>query len=443
MQSRQPEIGPKAQALVDRDGKVVSHSYCRDYPFVMDHGKGAEVWDADGARFVDFMAGIAVNSTGHAHPEVVKVIQEQAEKFLHISSDFYHESMVRLSEKLAQIAPIYEDSKVFLGNSGTETVEAAIKLARCATGRPRFIGFLGAFHGRSMGSLAFTASKDKQQEGVWPTMSGVTHVPYPDSYRPRFITKPGEDQGDAVVDYIEEILHRNVPASEVAGVLVEPIQGEGGYIVPPPHFFPRLRKLCNQHGILLIADEVQSGIGRTGKMWAMDHERVAPDIVCSAKGIASGIPLGAMIARESIINKWESCAHGNTYGGNPIACVAALKTIELVENGMMQNAAEMGRYFSAELLAMQERHPLIGDVRGRGLMIGVELVKPETTEPAKGARDILVTECFNEGLLTLGCGTSTIRVMPPLMIPKDLAQEGLEMFEKALVRTEERLHLIV
>ena len=430
--------GPKAQAILERDARVLSPSYARDYGFVMDHGKGAEVWDVDGNRYIDFSAGIAVNSTGHAHPEVVKAIQEQAEKFIHISSDYYHELMVRVAERIDQIAPMKEDVTVFLANSGTESVEAAIKLARYATGRQRFIGFLGGFHGRSMGSLSFTASKAAQQERFFPTMPGVWHVPFPDPYRPVFPIPQNGDVGDAVVDYVENVLFPEaLPPDEVAAVLVEPIQGEGGYRVPPPNFFPRLRRMCDKHGILLIADEVQSGVGRTGKWWAIQHWNVEPDIVCIAKGIASGVPMGAMAARKSVGEKWKAGAHGNTYGGNPLACVSALKTMELVENGFMQNAATMGEYMLDALCEMQTRHPSMGQVRGRGLMVAAEFVKDkETKEPAPQLRNRVVHRCFETGLLTLGCGRSTIRFMPPLMIQKELVDEGLEIFESALTEAE-------
>jgi 4-aminobutyrate aminotransferase len=291
-----------------------------------------------------------------------------------------------------------------------------------------------------MGSLSFTASKFTQQERFFPTMPGVWHVPFPDPYRPLFLTPPGDDAGDAVVDYIENVLFADsLPPEEVAAVMVEPIQGEGGYIVPPPHFFPRLRRLCDKYGILLIADEVQSGVGRTGKWWAIEHWGVEPDIVCMAKGIASGMPLGLMVARQSIIAKWAPGAHGNTYGGNPLACAAALKTIELVGNGMMQNAATVGEYILDALAEMQSRHPSIGDVRGKGLMIGIELVKDKKAkEPAKQLRDALVHGCFERGLLTLGCGRSSTRIMPPLMLPMQLADEGLRIFEDALIEAEKK-----
>ncbi len=432
--------GPKAQAILERDSRVLSPSYARDYAFVMDHGQGAQVWDVDGNRYIDFSAGIAVTSTGHSHPEVVRAIQQQAEKFIHISSDYYHELMVRVAERIDEIAPIKEDVTVFLANSGTESVEAAIKLARYATGRQRFIGFLGAFHGRSMGSLSFTASKATQQERFFPTMPGVWHVPFADPYRPALPIPPGGDAGDAVVDYIENVLFPEaLPPDEVAAVLVEPIQGEGGYIVPAPHFFPRLRRMCDKHGILLIADEVQSGMGRTGKWWAIQHWDVEPDIVCIAKGIASGVPMGAMAARKSVGSRWRAGAHGNTYGGNPLACVSALKTIELIENGYMENASKMGAFMLDALCELQSRHPCIGDVRGRGLMIAVELVKDRTTkEPAHELRNRVVHSAFESGLLTLGCGRSAVRFMPPLMIQQDLVEEGLAIFEDALTKAEQQ-----
>jgi 4-aminobutyrate aminotransferase len=432
--------GPKARAILERDARVLSPSYARDYGFVMERGQGAEVWDVDGNRYIDFAAGIAVNATGHCHPEIVRVIQEQATRFIHISSDYYHELMVRVAERIDEIAPMQEDVVVFLANSGTESVEAAIKLARYATGRRQFIGFLGAFHGRSMGSLSFTASKARQQERFFPTMPGVWHVPFPDPYHPVFPTLLNGDEGDAVVNYIEqELFAEALPPDEVAAILVEPIQGEGGYIVPPPNFFPRLRALCDKYGILLIVDEVQAGMGRTGKWWAIQHWNVEPDIVCIAKGIASGVPMGAMAARKSIGAQWKPGAHGNTYGGNPIAAAAALKTMELIENGMMQHAAEMGVWMLDVLAEIQARHPSIGHVRGKGLMIGVEFVKDRATkEPAKEMRDWIVHRCFERGLLTLGCGRSVIRFMPPLMIPRHLIEEGLEIFESVVSDAEKQ-----
>jgi 4-aminobutyrate aminotransferase len=432
--------GPKARALIERDKKVVSSSYPRGYPFVMDHGKGVEVWDPDGNRYIDMMAGIAVLATGHAHPRVVKAVQDTAEKFLHISSDFYHEGWVRLSEKLDEIAPFKENAKTFLTNSGTEAVETAIKLAKFHTKRQNFIGFTGAFHGRTMGSVAFTASKPHYHRGFYPLMSGVTHVPFPNPYRPILERRPGEDDGEAVVRYIEEeVFGHNVPGDEVAGILVEPIQGEGGYLVPPPGFFPALRKLCDKYGILLIADEVQSGMGRTGKWWAIEHFGVEPDIITSAKGIASGLPLGACIARESVMT-WTKGTHGNTYGGNPISCAASLATIELLEEEYLENASEVGQYALDALQEIQTRHPSLGEVRGKGLMIGVEFVKDKSTkEPNEEIRSMIENIGFEHGLLLLGCGKSTIRLAPPLCITKKEMDEGLEIFEKAITMAEQGL----
>lgn len=429
--------GPNAKALVKRDQDVISPSYPRGYPFAMDHGKGVEVWDVDGNRFLDFAAGIAVVSTGHSHPQVVKAIQEQAEKFIHISSDFYHEVWIRLGEAINRIAPFTDNALSFMTNSGTEAVEAAIKLARYHTGRTEFIGFLGGFHGRTMGAVTFTASKPHYHRGFYPLMSGVYHVPYPDPYRPVLAARPNEDGGDTVVRYIEEqILGHMVPADNVAGILIEPIQGEGGYIIPPEGFFPALRDLCDRYGILLIADEVQSGMGRTGEWWAIEHFGVEPDIVTAAKGIASGMPLGVMFAKEHVFT-WKRGAHGNTYGGNPVSCAAALATIDLIENGYMQNAVENGEYLMDILAEMQMRHPSIGDVRGKGLMIGVEFVADKfTKEPDARVRDWAVDHSFLRGLLLLGCGQSTIRFSPPLCVTKAEIDEAMEIFEDALTMSE-------
>lgn len=430
---KQVKLGPKGQSLIDRDQQVVSPSYPRGYPFVMDHGKGTEVWDADGNRFLDFAAGIAVVSTGHSHPQVVQAIQEQAEKFIHISSDFYHEKWVALSEKLNEIAPFEEDAAIFLTNSGTESVEAAIKLARLHTGRSQFIGFLGAFHGRTMGAVSLTASKPVYHRGFFPLMNGVLHAPYPDPYRPLLQSRPGEDYGQTVVRYIEEeLLGRLAPSEDVAGILVEPIQGEGGYVVPEASFFPALRELCDRHGILLIADEVQSGMGRTGKWWAIEHFGVEPDIVCSAKGLASGMPLGAIITRKSVMT-WPKGSHGNTYGGNPISCAASLATIDLLEKGFIQNATEVGQYAMDALEEIQMRHPSIGQVRGKGLMLGIDFVKDRKTHEPDGAlRDRIEQLGFKYGMLLLGCGKSTIRMAPPLSISKAEIDEGLQIFDHVI-----------
>jgi len=426
--------------ILERDHSVISPSYPRGYPFVMDYGRGTQVWDVDGNRFLDFAAGIAVVSTGHSHPQVVRAIQEQAEKFIHISSDFYHPKWVEFGEKLNEIAPFKEPAISFMTNSGTESVEAAIKLARFHTHRSQFIGFLGGFHGRTMGAVTFTASKPSYHKGFYPLLNGVVHAPFPDPYRPILQSRPGEDYGQTVVRYIEEeILGRIVPADEVAGILVESIQGEGGYIVPSQSFFPALRQLCDRYGILLIADEVQAGMGRTGKWWAIENFGVEPDIVCAAKGIASGVPLGAMIARKSIVT-WPRGAHGNTYGGNPLACAAALATIDLIEKEYLLNATEVGQYALDILAEIAARHPSIGEVRGIGLMIGVEFVKdPHTKEPASQLRDRVVDLAFERGLLTLGCGRSVIRISPPLCTTRSEMDEGLAIFEEAITLAEKGL----
>jgi 4-aminobutyrate aminotransferase len=430
--------GPKAQAVIKRDHEVISPSYPRGYPFVMDHGKGTEVWDVDGNRFLDFAAGIAVVSTGHSNPAVVKAIQEQAEKFIHISSDFYHSKWVELGEKIDEIAPFKEKAVSFMTNSGTESVEAAIKLARHYTRATEFIGFLGAFHGRTMGAVTFTASKPLYHRDFYPLMSGVVHVPFPDPYRPLLHSKPGEDYGATVVRYIEEqVLGHLLPPEDVAGILVEPIQGEGGYVLPGEGFFPALRELCDRHKILLIVDEVQSGMGRTGKMWAVEHFGVEPDIVCAAKGIASGVPLGVMFAKEHLV-RWQKGTHGNTYGGNPLSCAAALATIDLIQKEYMQNAVEMGDYTMKILEEIMVHHPSIGQVRGKGLMIGIEFVKDRMTkEPDYKLRDLIVDNAFLRGLLLLGCGSSVIRIAPPLNVTRSEVDEAMEIFQEALRVSEE------
>ena len=425
-----PLPGPKARAMLERDRPVASPSYPRDYPFVMSHGRGTEVWDVDGNRFLDFMSGIAVCSTGHAHPKVVEAVKAAADKFLHISSDYWHENMTALTERLAQHAPMGQPVMSFLCQSGTEAVEGAIKLARYATGRPRYLGFLGSFHGRTMGSLAFTSSKYTQQKGYAPTMPGVTHVPYPNVYRPLFA---GADQGKAVLDYIRMLFERNVPPSEVAAILVEPIQGEGGYLVPPDGFLAGLRALCDEHGILLIFDEVQCGVGRTGRMWASEHWAVRPDIMTSAKGLGSGMPIGAFVAKKSIMEKWQKGAHGNTYGGNPLSCAAAIATLDLVSSEYAANAAKAGEYFMSRLHAMQQEFDCIGEVRGRGLMIGMELIETDGERtPARKLVDRLVTRAFHHGLLLLSCGVSTLRFMPPLVVTSDQIDEAVDLLRAAL-----------
>lgn len=426
-----PLPGPKAAALIERDRLVSTPSYPRDYPFVMAKGRGAEAWDVDGNRFLDFAAGIAVCSTGHAHPKVVQAVKDAADDFLHISSDYWHERMTRLCERISSLAPMRELAQVFLCQSGTESVEGALKLARYVTGRPRFIGFLGGFHGRSMGSLSFTASKYTQQAGFFPTMPGVTHVPYPNTFRPLFA---GADQGQAVLDYIETVLFQNnLPPQEVAAILVEPIQGEGGYLVPPDGFLQGLRDLCDRHGILLIFDEVQSGIGRTGRMFACQHWGVAPDIMTLAKGLGSGLPIGMTVACRRHMEKWKRGAHGNTFGGNPVSCGAALATLDLVEQEYAANAAVVGEYFMERLRELQNRFGCIGEVRGKGLMIGMELVEDRVSrKPARELVDRVLTRAFHNGLLLLSCGVSTVRFIPPLMIDRGHVDEAMVLLEAAL-----------
>ena len=423
--------GPNAKALIARDKRVVSPSYPRDYPFAMARGRGAQVWDVDGNRFLDFAAGIAVCATGHCHPQVVEAIKNAADDFLHISSDFWHERQVQLAEKIAALDPMRGEPVLsFMCNSGTEAVEGALKLARYVTGRGRFIGFLGAFHGRTMGSLAFTSSKYTQQAGFFPSMPGVTHVPYPNPYRPLFA---GDDQGHAVLDYIRMLFRHNVPAAEVAAIVVEPIQGEGGYLVPPDGFLQGLRALCDEHGILLVFDEVQCGVGRTGKMFAAHHFGVVPDVMTLAKGLGSGLPIGMVVAKKSVMERWTRGAHGNTFGGNPVCCAAALATLDLVEREYAANAATVGAYFMRRLRELQQRHPCIGDVRGKGLMIGMELVEDRATKaPAASLCDAVVHRAFHNGLLLLTCGVSTVRFMPPLVITTAQVDEAITILDTSL-----------
>jgi 4-aminobutyrate aminotransferase len=432
--------GPNAKALIERDSAVISPSYTRGYPFVMERGEGSYVWDVDGNRFLDFTTGIAVNATGHAHPSVVRAIQEQAGKFIHMSgTDFYYLPQIELAERLCSIAPFDDEAMVFFGNSGAEAIEAGAKLARYYTERGRFIAFLHSFHGRTMGALSFTASKVVQREDFFPLIPGITHVPYPDPYHPLLCETGSKDQGEAVLNYIErEIFRTIVPPKEVAGILVEPIQGEGGYVVPPDGFLQGLREMCDRYGILLIVDEVQTGMGRTGKWWAVNHWNVQPDIVCTAKGVASGMPLGAIIARKDIMRTWAPGAHASTFGGNPISCAAGIATFDLLRSGLVDNAARMGEYLLGRLRDIETRHPSIGQVRGKGLMVGVEFVSDrQTHERAPDLRNAVVNNCFAENLLVLGCGLNTIRLIPALNVEAPLIDEAMLIFEHAIARAEE------
>lgn len=424
--------GPKAAKLIELDERFTSPSYTRVYPLAVASGSGAVIEDVDGNRFLDFNAGIAVCSTGHCHPRVVKAIQEQASQLIHMSgTDFYYAPQAELARKLAELVPGTGNKRVFLTNSGAESVEAAFKLARYHTKRKHMIAFFGAFHGRTMGALSLTASKVTQRARFAPLIPQVSHVDYPNCYR-----CPRRSDADCCFDCLDQIEHklfkRTISPDEVAAIIVEPIQGEGGYIVPPPEFHQRLKSLAERHGILLIADEVQSGMGRTGKMFAMEHWGVEPDIICLAKGIASGMPLGAMIARDDIMD-WPPGSHASTFGGNPVSCAAALETIALLQEELLANAAHVGEYLMERLQDLQTRHELIGDVRGRGLMIGVELVRDrESKEPAIAERNTIVQECFQRGLLLLGCGVSSIRFSPPLVIDRADADIAIEILDEVM-----------
>jgi 4-aminobutyrate aminotransferase len=423
--------GPNAKAIIDRDAAFVSPSYTRDYPLVIARGEGAIVEDVDGNTFLDCAAGIAVNSTGVSHPEVVKAISEQAAKFIHMSgTDFYYEPQVRLAEELSRIVPIAGDVRSFFGNSGTEATEAAIKLSRYHTKRPNIIAFLGSFHGRSLGALALTSSKSVQRRGFGPLMPGVYHAPYPDQYR---FNGSADACAEASLAFIRDqiLVHLTAP-DEVAAIVVEPIQGEGGYIVPPAAFLQGLRELTARHGMMLVLDEVQSGMGRTGRMFAAEHFGVQGDIVNIAKGIASGLPLGVTCARKDVMT-WPPGAHASTFGGNPVACAAALATIRLLREQFVQNAAVVGEYLMAGMRALADKHALIGDVRGRGLMIGVEMVRDrKTKERAAEERNALVQAMFRRGVLILGAGRNAVRFAPPLVLSETQADEVLRLFDAAL-----------
>jgi 4-aminobutyrate aminotransferase len=425
--------GPKAKAIIDRDANVVSPSYTRDYPLVIAKGVGAGVEDVDGNVFLDCTAGIAVTATGHSHPAVVQAIVDQARKFIHMSgTDFYYEPQVRLAEELSAIAPMRGPHRSFFGNSGTEANEAALKLAKYYTRRQNVIAFLGAFHGRSMGSLAATASKVTQRKGFSPMVPGTYHAPYADCYRCPVNATPDSCAAECLNFIEQQLFVHLVSPDEVAALLVEPIQGEGGYIVPPDVFMQRLRALASQHGILLIVDEVQSGMGRTGRMFAIEHTGVEPDIVSIGKGIASGLPLGVITAPATIMS-WPPGSHASTFGGNPVACAAALATITLLRESLMKNAADVGAYMMDGLKALMDKHPIIGDVRGRGLMIGVEFVRDRITkERATTERNALVHECFKRGLLVLGAGRNAIRLSPPLVFTRQHADTAIEILDQSL-----------
>jgi len=425
--------GPKAREIVERDKKYTAPAYGRVYPLVVKEGRGSTIEDVDGNLFLDFTAGIAVTATGHCHPQVVGAIEEQARKFIHFcGSDFYYEPMARLAEKLARLAPGHSDKKVFLTNSGTEAIEAALKLARFSTKRHHVIAFLGSFHGRTMGSLSLTASRASHRAHFAPLVPDVHHVAYGYCHRCPY-NLSYDSCGIECVQYLEKVLfRREVAPEEVAAIFVEPIQGEGGYVVPPPEYLGMIQEICRRHGILLVVDEIQTGFGRTGKMFACEHWGVEPDILCVAKGIASGLPLGAMVARSEI-STWTHGTHGSTFGGNPVACAAALATIELIENGLVQNAAAVGGYLKERLAALKAQHSVMSDVRGLGLMVGVELAKADAGRtPDSQLRDQIMRRAYEKGLLLLGCGESTIRFCPPLIVTKAEADTAVDIFAASL-----------
>ncbi len=425
--------GPKGRALLRRDSKFISPSYTRAYPAVVEEGKGVWVKDVDGNEFLDFTSGIAVLSTGHCHPEIVEVIKGQVERLIHMSgTDFYYPYQIELAEKLAEIVPGGKNKKVFFGNSGAEAVECAMKLARYIKRRPRYIAFTGAFHGRTFGALSLTSSKAGQRRYFGPLLPDVTHVPYAYCYRCPFnLSYP--TCALECIRYIEEVVFKKIaPPEEISAIFVEPIQGEGGYVVPPKGFFPALRDLCNKYEILLVDDEVQTGMGRTGRMFAIEHYNTKADMYCIAKGIASGLPLGVCVANAGLM-EWPPGAHASTFGGNPVSCSAALKTIELLENGLIDNAARLGEIALKRLNELKEKYEFVGDVRGKGLMIGVELVADKKKKtPIKDRRDAVIYEAFKQGLLLLGAGESAIRIIPALVISEEELQVGLELFENVL-----------
>lgn len=425
--------GPKASRLIAQDEEFTSPSYTRFYPLVVNRGWGATIEDVDGNLFLDFTSGIAVCSTGHCHPRIVEVIKKQAEMLLHMSgTDFYYEPQANLAKKLATLAPGISAKKVFFSNSGTESVEAAFKLARYHTRRKQIISFFGGFHGRTMGALSLTASKNIQRRGFDPLIPGVSHAPFGNCYRCPVNKVYGTCQTACVESIEKQLFRHTVSPDEVAAFIVEPIQGEGGYVVPPIEFHRNLKTLAEKHGILYIADEVQSGMGRTGKMFAIEHFGIEPDIICLAKGIASGMPLGAMIAKSEIMD-WPKGSHASTFGGNPVACVAALETITLLEEGLMDNARKVGQFMFDLLDALKDKHTLIGDVRGKGLMLAIDLVKDrDTREPASRERDAVVQACFKKGLLLLGCGVSGIRFCPPLVVRERDAKTAVRILDEVL-----------
>jgi 4-aminobutyrate aminotransferase len=428
--------GPNARRALAKDEQYISPSYTRSYPLVAKSGKGIVITDVDGNEFYDFSAGIAVTSTGHCHPHVVAAMQKQTGQLIHMSgTDFYYENMVELAERLSKIAPMPGPHKFCYGNSGAEAIECALKLARYHTKRQNIIAFFGAFQGRTMGAMSLTASKPQQRRRFAPLMPGVTHVRYPDVYRGcSGGAQDAEKFALGCARYIEEKLFKTILApEEVAAIFVEPVQGEGGYVVAPTIFMQELRRICDRHGIMLVMDEVQSGIGRTGKWWAVEHTGVQPDMVCMAKGIASGMPLGITMTRAEIMD-WVPGSHASTFGGNPVCVAAALATLDVIEKeNLLEHSAEVGAHMMKRMADWPAKLRLVGDVRGRGLMIGVEIVKDKTTKEYGAAeRDLIVEKAFEHGVLFLGCGPSTIRICPPLVVTKEQADVAMDVLEECI-----------
>jgi 4-aminobutyrate aminotransferase len=432
---KQPEIktklpGPKASELISKDGKFMSSSYNRLYPAMIEKGQGCWVWDVDGNKFLDFTAGIGVCSTGHCHPEVVQAIKEQVERLIHMSGAiFYYPVQVRLAEKFAEIIPGGMNYKVFFSNSGTEAVEGALKLARYYTRRNYTIAFFGSFHGRTFGALSLTGSKAIQKKGFGSMLANIIHVPFGYCYRCAFNLEYPKCNFTCI-EYIEnEVFKKIAPAEDVAAIFVEPIQGESGVVMPPSGYFQKLRELCDKYQILLVADEVQSGMGRTGKMFAIEHWQTMADIYCIGKGIASGLPLGGFVAKSSVMN-WQPGAHASTFGGNPVSCAAALTTIKLLEESLIENAERIGKIIIERLKELQTRYDVIGDVRGKGLMIGIELVDSKK-KPLTEKRNGIIRKAFEKGLLLMGAGESVIRFLPSLILTEEEVNTGLDLFEQA------------
>ncbi|HXC96234.1 MAG TPA: acetyl ornithine aminotransferase family protein [Edaphobacter sp.] len=427
--------GPNARRIVADDERLISPSYTRSYPMVAKSGRGVRVTDVDGNEFLDFAAGIAVTSTGHCHPEVVKAIQDQAAELIHMSgTDFYYEHMTKFAERLSAVAPMPGPHKFYYGNSGAEAVECALKLARYHTGRQNIISFFGAFHGRTMGALSLTGSKPQQKRRFAPFVPGVTHVRYPYAYR-ECSGGPQEEEAFALgcARYLEEKLFKTIlPPEEVAAIILEPIQGEGGYVVAPTNFLEEIRRICDRHGILLIADEVQSGAGRTGKWWAIEHSGVQPDMVCIAKGIASGMPLGICMTKAAIMD-WVPGSHASTFGGNPVCIAAGIATMDILEREGIKNAGVVGESMLNRLRPWVGKHAHVGDVRGRGLMIGIEIVKDKESRASAGLmRDKIVDLAFERGLLILGCGETSVRLCPPLIVNQYEADIALDILEECV-----------